>query len=143
MRHALAAAALLILVLPAAAAAQNAETPEHTIGVDFDACVEKDPSTAGMMECSGAAESAWDRELNAAYRELVGALKGDALEALKQAQRAWVAQRDREFALQGAIRGELDGTMWGPIIAGQRVALVKARALQLRAYKEFLDNGRP
>jgi uncharacterized protein YecT (DUF1311 family) len=132
-----------LLVLATAAAHAEEKEPPHPIDAAYSACIEKDPSTAGMMACAAEAEKAWDGELNAGYRELVGALKGKSLEALKQAQRAWVAQRDKEHALHEGIHEQLQGTMWGPVMADQRVTLVKNRALQLRAYKSFLDDGRP
>jgi uncharacterized protein YecT (DUF1311 family) len=133
----------MLLVLAAAAARAEEKEPPHPIEAAYSACIDKDPSTAGMMACASAAETAWDGELNAAYRELVGALKGRPLEALKQAQRAWLAQRDKEHALQEAVHEQLQGTMWGPVMADQRVTLVTGRAQQLRVYKSFLDEGRP
>jgi hypothetical protein len=33
--------------------------------------------------------------------------------------------------------------MWGPVMYGQRVDLIKTRALQLRAYIDYLNDGRP
>lgn len=138
---------LCVLLLAGPALAQStAEEPKdkpHPIDAAYEACNDKDPSTAGMVGCAAAAEAAWDKELNEAYRELSGSLKGKSLEALRQAQRAWLAQRDKEYALQDAIHGELQGTMWGPVMADQRATLVKSRALQLRSYKSFLDDGRP
>jgi uncharacterized protein YecT (DUF1311 family) len=136
-------AASLLLTIANGAGAEDGKEKPHPIDAAFEACTEKDPSTAGMLACAGEAEAAWDKELNAAYQELVSSLKGKQLDALREAQRAWVAQRDKEHALQEAIRGELQGTMWGPVMADQRTSLVKARALQLRAYKSFLDDGRP
>jgi uncharacterized protein YecT (DUF1311 family) len=136
------AGSLVLLQTPSACAEEEKEKP-HTIDAAYEACTDKDPSTAGMLACAAEAETAWDRELNVAYRDLVGALKGKPLEALREAQRAWIAQRDKEHLLQDAIHGELQGTMWGPVMTDQRVSLVKTRALQLRAYKSFLDDGRP
>ena len=133
----------LCVVLGSSIVAAEEKEPPHPINAAYAACIDKSPSTAGMMACSGEAETAWDGELNAAYRELVGELKVKPLEALKQAQRAWVAQRDKEYALQETIREQLQGTMWGPVLSDQRVTLVKSRTLQLRAYKSFLDDGRP
>ncbi len=124
-------------------AAEEAKEAPHPIDAAYETCIDKDPSTAGMMACTAVTEQAWDKELNEAYRELTGVLKGKSLEALRQAQRLWVQQRDKEFDLQGELRGELEGTMWGPILFDQRVTLVKNRALQLRTYKSFLDEGRP
>jgi len=132
-----------LLVLATAGAHAEEKAPANPIDTAYEACNEKDPSTAGMMACAAQAEKAWDKELNEAYRDLTGALKGNSLELLRQAQRLWVQQRDREFDLQGELRGELDGTMWGPVLFDQRVTHVKNRALQLRAYKSFLDDGRP
>lgn len=131
------------IVLAAAGARAEEKEPPHPIEVAYSVCIDKDPSTAGMVACADVAEKAWDGELNAAYRQLVGALAGKPLEALKQAQRAWLAHRDKEHALQEAIHEQLQGTMWGPVMADQRVTLVKSRAQQLRAYKSFLDDGRP
>lgn len=136
--------ALLVCAQLIAFSAFAAEKEEpHPIDAAYDACTDKDPSTAGMVGCAAEAEAAWDKELNAAYRDLVAALKGKSLETLREAQRAWVAQRDKEHALQASIHEQLQGTMWGPVMADQRVTLVKKRALQLRAYKSFLDDGRP
>lgn len=133
---------LALALLASAAAAEEKEAP-HAIDAAYEVCNDKDPSTAGMLACAAGAEAAWDKELNAAYRELVSSLKGKSLEALREAQRAWVAQRDKEFALQETVHEQLQGTMWGPVMADQRVTLVKNRALQLRAYKSFIDDGRP
>ncbi len=123
--------------------AQAAEDSQHPIDAAFEKCIAADSSTAGMIGCAADAEMAWDMDLNAGYKDLVAALKGKSLEAARQAQRAWVAQRDKEFALQDALRGGLSGTMWGPIMADQRMSFVRARAQQLRAYIEFLKDGRP
>lgn len=133
----------VLLVLGVSGAQAEEKDAPHPIEAAYAACIDKDPSTAGMLACASEAETAWDGELNAAYRELLGALKGKSLEAAKQAQRAWLAQRDREYALHEAIHEQLQGTMWGPVMADQRVTLVKSRAQQLRAYKSFLDDGRP
>jgi uncharacterized protein YecT (DUF1311 family) len=127
------------LITPALAAD---ELP-HPIDTKFGTCVEADPSTAGMIGCASAAGTAWDAELNQAYKGLVGALTGRALDSLKQSQRGWITQRDKEFALQAALHAQLSGTMWGPVMADQRVTLIKTRALQLRAYAEILKEGRP
>jgi uncharacterized protein YecT (DUF1311 family) len=139
MRLILSAAVAVGLITPALAA----DEPPHPIDAKFEKCVEADPSTAGLIGCASAAATEWDGELNQAYKILVGALKGKALDGLKQSQRAWITQRDKEFALQEALRAELSGTMWGPVMADQRVTFVKTRALQLRAYAEILKEGRP
>lgn len=123
--------------------APEADKPDP-IDAAYAACIEKDPSTAGMVGCADAAETAWDKALNEAYAKLLKELKGTPGEAaLRTAQRAWVAQRDAEYKLHSAVHGLLQGTMWGPVMADQRMSIVKARALQLRAYIDFIADGRP
>jgi uncharacterized protein YecT (DUF1311 family) len=136
-------AMVLWLAIGHAAVAEEEKEKPDPVDAAYEACIEKDPSTAGMLDCAGEAEAAWDAELNAAYKALSAELKDEALEALKQAQRAWIAQRDREYALQEEVLRQLQGTMWGPVMSDQRVTIVKNRTLQLRALKSFLDEGRP
>jgi uncharacterized protein YecT (DUF1311 family) len=112
------------------------------IDVKMTACYETDPSTAGMLACANAAEDAWDRELNTAYKALQAAVKGKTRDALLLAQRAWIEQRNKEFGLYSALGGEVTGTMWAPILADQRMMLVRARTQQLRAYLDMLKDGR-
>lgn len=133
----------LVLAVGHPAIAEEEKEKADPVDAAYEACVEKDPSTAGMLGCAGEAEAGWDAELNAAYKALSADLKDEALEALKQAQRAWIAQRDLEFALQEQILRQLQGTMWGPVMSDQRVTIVKNRTLQLRALKSFIDEGRP
>lgn len=138
----LAAAALVLAISGSPPALHAAEGVSHPIDRTMEACIDADASTAGMVTCTVAAEQAWDEELNDAYRDLMGRLDGEGKDLLRAAQRAWIAQRDAEFAFQGWMRGELDGTMWGPVIAGLRMSYVRSRALQLRNYRETLDSGR-
>lgn len=140
MRRSIIVLALLFTAAASPAAAQDEEP--HPIDRTMEACIDADPSTVGMVGCTVAAEQAWDDELNAAYRELMDVLDSDGQGLLRTAQRAWIAQRDGEFAFQAWMRGELDGTMWGPVIAGQRMSFVRARAMQLRSYRDTLDSGR-
>jgi uncharacterized protein YecT (DUF1311 family) len=82
------------------------------IGVATNACIEATPggySTVGMTGCTLAEEAWWDARLNAEYRALMAREEqGDAdwqpipgllprpsgAEALRTAQRAWIAWRD-------------------------------------------------
>lgn len=147
MRLSAAAVALLLVAgapVPALSENSGAEKDDlHPIDRTMEACIDADSSTAGMVTCTLAAEQAWDEDLNEAYGELMATLDDEGKSRLRSAQRAWIAQRDSEFSFQSWMRGELDGTMWGPVIAGQRMSFVRARALQLRSYRETLDSGRP
>ena len=101
-------------------------------------CIDRDPSTAGMVECTEAAFAAWDKELNAAYQALAKLLGPEQKGALKTAQRQWLAWRDAEFAMLDAIYATREGTMYLPMAAGDRMEIVKARAVELRSYESLL-----
>lgn len=126
------------LMLTTAAYARDGQ---HVIELTTDSCVESNPSTAGMLDCYTRAEKEWDDELNRVYKALQAGLKPEAQDALKQAQRAWMAQRDKEFGLITAINGQMEGTMWLPVMAAKRVEVVKARALALQSYLDLLKDS--
>jgi uncharacterized protein YecT (DUF1311 family) len=129
---------LMILLL-----SMNAQAKEnlHPIDVNTEHCVENNASTSGMVACYSEAAEVWDLELNRVYKQLQGKLKPKAQDALKQAQRAWMAQRDKEFDLINAIHAQLDGTMWIPVMMEKRVNVVKARTLVLQSYVDVLKEG--
>lgn len=113
----------------------------HVIDLTTDSCIESNPSTAGMLDCYTRAEKEWDDELNRVYKALQSELKPDAQDALKQAQRAWMTERDQEFELITAIHGQMEGTMWIPVMAAKRADVVKARALALQDYLDLLKDS--
>ena len=95
----------------------------------------------------GIAASLWDRELNLAYKALMGALGDDVMEKLKISQRSWLAFRDETMSFSKVVLDlhYNDGQrMWVPIrsldyseiLAG----LTSARTLQLRRWKQQLEN---
>jgi uncharacterized protein YecT (DUF1311 family) len=112
------------------------EQRKHPIDKWVDACVEKDYSTVGMMNCGEQAVQKWDAELNRVYQALKKQLNADGKKALKTAQKAWLKYRDKEFKTIGAVYGSRQGTMWLPVLAFARADVVKNRVLQL---KEYLD----
>jgi len=119
----------------------NAEA-KNAIDVTTDSCLESNPSTAGMVECFTRSEKQWDDELNRVYKVLQGKLKPAGQEALKQAEKEWMAQRDKEFDLINAIHAQMDGTMWIPVMVNKRADVVKARAVALQAYVDLLTEAK-
>jgi uncharacterized protein YecT (DUF1311 family) len=136
MRYVLAVAVTVMFALPV-----QAKTPQDTIDLTTESCLTTNDSTAGMLECFSRAEKEWDTELNRVYKALQSQLKPAAQDALKQAQRAWMAQRDKEFELINAIHQQMDGTMWIAVMAGKRADVVKTRALALQEYLDLLTEG--
>ncbi|QQZ28152.1 DUF1311 domain-containing protein [Thiothrix subterranea] len=136
MRYVLAVAVAVMVALPV-----QAKTAQDTIDLTTESCLTTNDSTAGMLECFSRAEKEWDTELNRVYKALQSELKPAAQDALKQAQRAWMAQRDKEFELINAIHQQMDGTMWIAVMAGKRADVVKTRALALQDYLDLLTEG--
>lgn len=136
MRHFAPFALALLLILPV-----QAKDVRNTIDLTTESCLNSNNSTAGMLECFSRAEKEWDTELNRVYKSLQSKLKPAGQDALKQAQRAWMAQRDKEFELINAIHAQMDGTMWIAVMAEKRADVVKERALALQGYFELLTEG--
>ena len=130
-----------------------AETSEALIGCR-DAvsgpCMEREvggQTTLGMSSCLMAEAAAWDRHLNEEYRATMTVFaEQDAEEAaffpgippradaLKAAQRAWIAFRDAECALAYAQWGA--GSMRSIAGAGCQADMTATRAIELRAMRE-------
>ena len=121
------------------------------IGVAANACIEATPggySTVGMTGCTMAEEAWWDARLNAEYRALMAREEqGDAdwqpipgllprpsgAEALRTAQRAWIAWRDATCTYE-----ELQwwgGTGASGAGAGCRMRLTAEQVLMLMSYQ--------
>ena len=112
---------------------------QHAIDAWLSDCLAKDPSTTGVNACLGQAYEKWDLELNRVYRELNGRLSAEVKAVLREAQRAWIAFRDRELAFLAGFYGGLDGTMYGSMLAADRVELVRRRVLELASFIDVLE----
>ncbi|MCP4345892.1 MAG: DUF1311 domain-containing protein [Desulfobacterales bacterium] len=106
-----------------------------------DECMAKDSTTAGMMNCISEAYKLWDAELNKVYNQLRAALKPDAKKSLKAAQLQWIKYRDSEFKLIDSIYSSLEGTMYIPMRAGDRMEIVKNRTKELESYLNLIKMG--
>lgn len=121
-------------------AAFSQETAEkHAIDIALDKCIDKNPSTQGTIGCLDEAYKKWDIELNKNYKALT--LKMDAKQkaALLAAQRKWIEYRDLEFKTQLSIYETMKGTMFQPMIANDRMEVVKKRALDLKNYLDLFE----
>ena len=114
------------------------ETSKHPIDKALDACLDKNSSTAGMTNCIGGAYEKWDKELNRLSAELMKRLGPDGKATLKEAQVQWLKFRDSEFKLLDDIYSKLEGTMYIPMRASDRMELVKKRAVELKSHLELL-----
>ena len=123
-----------VLLLATVSIAQ--EETKHPIDKALEACIDKNGSTAGMVECTDKAYAAWDKELNKNYGELMRALKAPQKETLKSSELEWIKYRDAEFKFIDSIYDTMQGTMYIPMRVDARMEVIKKRALEL---KGFLD----
>ncbi len=112
-----------------------------TIDEILDECMAKDSTTTGMLNCINKAYELWDAELNKVYNQLRSALKPDAKKTLKAAQLQWIKYRDSEFKLIDSIYSSLEGTMYIPMRAGDRMEIVKNRTKELESYLNLVKMG--
>ncbi len=112
-----------------------------TIDKILDECMAKDSTTVGMLNCINEAYGLWDAELNKVYNQLRAVLKPDAKKSLKAAQLQWIKYRDSEFKLIDSIYSSLEGTMYIPMRAGDRMEIVKTRTKELESYLNLVKMG--
>ncbi len=132
-------ALISILLLTSLSTAQ--EPTQHPIDKALDACIDKNGSTAGMVECTDKAYAAWDKELNKNYGELMRALNPKQKEALRLAQLEWIKYRDLEFKSIDSIYDTMEGTMYIPMRISAHLEVIKKRALELSNYLELIKES--
>ena len=132
---------LLSLLLPTFVYAQ--EEQKHPIDKALEICTDKNPSTAGMVNCTDAAYKKWDQELNKNYRTLMARLKPAGKQLLRSAQLSWITYRDNEFKLIDSIYDGIQGTMYIPMRIDEKMQIVKQRALALASHVDMLDEAEP
>jgi uncharacterized protein YecT (DUF1311 family) len=81
-----------------------------------------------MVACSERERAVWDAMLNGAYEALREGFDAIQRAALRDAQRAWIAYRDKNCALWYALS---DGTIRQTLAAGCMSDMTARRALEL------------
>jgi uncharacterized protein YecT (DUF1311 family) len=97
------------------AAAAASVTPESCIGAINDVCqsTPEGMSTMGMVQCEDRELAVWDERLNKSYRDSLNGADPKYRDALRKAQRAWIAYRDARCAFP-ALENE-GGSIVGPL----------------------------
>jgi uncharacterized protein YecT (DUF1311 family) len=129
---------VFLAILTSLSLALFAQEEKDPIDLEMDAAMEQDGSTAGMVEAITAAHEKWEAKLNSAYKVLKQKMPSEEFAALQQAQRAWIAFRDKQIESYSITYGLMDGTMWTPIHAGAVMRITKERALELENYLGLL-----
>ncbi|MBU0694688.1 MAG: DUF1311 domain-containing protein [Candidatus Omnitrophica bacterium] len=126
---------ILFLAFPYGAFAQD----EHPIDKSLEECIGKTKSiTLGMKKCLEEAIVRWRGELNKYHNLLMGTLDEKSKEQLKKSQSAWQKFRDLEFEFIPSYFLDI-GSYIGPTIRSDRLRIIRARALELIAYYETIE----
>jgi len=128
----------LFLSAPVVSFAQE-DAEKHPIDIALDKCMDKNPSTQGMVGCLDEAYKKWDAELNKNYKALNLKLNAKQKAALLTSQRKWIEYRDLEFKFQAELYSTMEGTMYQPMAVDSRLEIVKKRALDLKSYLELFE----
>lgn len=130
---------LLLLCLLTVAMPLQAEEYKHPIDQAMDNAIEKDSSTAGMVQAASNANKQWDKEMNSLYQDLKKSMKPEEWTALVTAQKAWIVFRDAQIKSLVDTYGRMDGTMYIPMSASAVMEITRQRALFLQSLKDTLD----
>ena len=111
------------------------------IDIEYKQCLDDSTTTDGMRRCAAVAMQKWDSELNKYYKLLMENISTERQAMLREAQREWIQYRDKEFAfINGYYFEEKQGTMWYPVADGEKMKMVKRRALELKDFYETLED---
>jgi uncharacterized protein YecT (DUF1311 family) len=130
---------LLITLLALAMPLRADDEKKHPIDQAMDAAMERDSSTAGMVQAVSKANKDWDKEMNNLYQDLKKTMKPEEWAALVAAQKAWIVYRDAQTKSIVETYGHMEGTMWIPMSASAVMELTKDRALFLQSLKETIS----
>lgn len=134
---------LMLFAMLLAAAPAHADVAADLARIESrqTACINKDSSNAGMVDCTDTARAAADKVLNRVYEAAVSRLKGNGEEDSKEtmrrliaSERAWTPYRDAECSFEGTAM--LGGSGEGLTIAD---CLYQKTAERAKAIGEVLD----
>jgi len=131
---------LLAIILLAFTMPLHADEEEHPIDQAMEAAIDKDSSTAGMVQAISKANKQWDAEMNNLYQDLKKSMEPEEWTALVAAQKAWIVFRDAQIKSIVETYGHMQGTMYIPMSASAVMELTKDRALFLKSLKETVSD---
>jgi uncharacterized protein YecT (DUF1311 family) len=100
-------------------------------------CLEKAVSTMDMKICMADSLTAWDKELNDVYKQLMKTGSPDFQKSLRDSERAWIKSRDADFPIIDLVIGNPEhGTIAGLEDLDARKTIVKDRVRFLRELQD-------
>lgn len=101
-----------------------------------------DSTQMELNACAAAAYAKADAELNALYKQQIGRLEEPNKARLKEAQRAWIAFRDKSCLYEAGPREE-SGTIWPLLQSACLEKFTKQRISDLKEYVACVQDGCP
>lgn len=108
---------------------------EQCIGAISEPCAKDEGSmtSSQVIACYDRERAVWDDILNRSFQALRKALDADQEQKLRDAQRAWIASRDKTC---GFLYDYFQGTMANPMIAACLARTTGRQALYLRGFAD-------
>ena len=127
---------LAIKAKPASSIEETSEEEFDESQARVDECMQKDSSTAGMIQCIDAEFAIQDKLLNQNYKKAMSVLNDENKKKLKDIQRKWVAYKEAKCPFVPPM-----GTLYAVTAADCYLQMTKERAAEL-AYiaSEFEGN---
>jgi len=114
------------------------QTIQHPIDQFEEEQIEKDWSTAGMVNATVEATNKWEVEMNKYYELLKQELRSSEKEQLIKSQEAWLKFYREEVKNITNVFAQLTGTIYITMRAANYRELVKIRAQDLKDYYELI-----
>jgi uncharacterized protein YecT (DUF1311 family) len=115
---------------------------DYPLDRDLQACIEADPGTSGVTRCYSEHLKSYEAQLNRNYQRARALLGPGSSSRLQSSQSAWEIHMEKEFKLIEAQYQGMEGTQYQQLIAIEKLALVRARCLQLHMYAQALAADR-
>ena len=127
---------LAIKAKPASSVEETSEEEFDESQARVDECMQKDSSTAGMIQCIDAEFAIQDKLLNQNYKKAMSVLNDENKKKLKDIQRKWVAYKEAKCPFVPPL-----GTLYAVTAADCYLQMTKERARELAdIVKDFEDN---
>ncbi len=98
------------------------------LDIQLEKCLEKNATNIGMTQCVEQFHKKWDIELDVKLKELTKLLSKDQIKSFNETQQRWVQYKIAEFKSIDSIYNTIEGTMYMPMRASEKMELVRERA---------------
>ncbi|WP_299025615.1 lysozyme inhibitor LprI family protein [uncultured Campylobacter sp.] len=127
---------LAIKAKPASSIEETSEEEFDESQARVDECMQKDSSTAGMIQCIDAEFAIQDKLLNQNYKKAMSVLNDENKKKLKDIQRKWVAYKEAKCPFVPPM-----GTLYAVTAADCYLQMTKERARELASLAEDFEGN--